>query len=220
MMIDIINVDNTTLFWYIAITMLTVYAFSRIDIKLNVVYGTFLVVVILYFLNNEYSRSKNTINDMLELKKNIILPKTKNLSKYNEIINLLFSVQDFYVYNAQAYEDMVESLDMFFLHYEEVIYNNDFAGKHYDILNDKKRFALNSLHSIIYDFPANLNYKKKLNKAIGTLNDILSYYLNNVKLINDNNIYKYGYNTDTHLITNSNIVPYNTFDNQTVFDIY
>lgn len=220
MLIDINNTDVVTLFWYTVILIGTIYAFSRIDIKLSVVYGTFIVLIVLYFLNTEYVNTKNTINDILKIKNDSILPKTERLVNYNDIVNFLFSIQDFYIYNPQAYEDMVQSLDIFFMFYEEVINNNELAGEHYDILNDKRRLALNSLQSLIYNFPVHVGYTHKLNKSVDILNAILQTYLNNVRLINDNNIYKNGYNMTTKLITNDTVVPYNTFSKKENFDMY
>jgi hypothetical protein len=220
MLIDINNTDNVTLFWYAIIFIGTVYAFSRTDIKLNVVYGTFIVLIILYILNDEYTNTKKTINDILKVKKDSILPQVDRIGNYDDVVNFLFSIQDFYIYNAQAYEDMVQSIDEFFIFYEEVLNNNELAGEHYDVLNDKRRYSLNSLQSMIYNFPANVDYIKKLNKSINILDTLLQKYLNNVKLINDNNIYQNGYHMTTKLITNDNIVPYNTFNKTEVFELY
>jgi len=220
MLIDINNTDNVTLFWYIIIFVLTLYAFSRINVTLNIVYGTFIVLLILYFLNNEYTKTKTTINNILKEKNNSIIPKSGRLKNYNNIINFLFSIQDFYVYNPPAYEDMVQSLDIFFIYYEEVLNNNKLAGGHYDILSDRKKYILNSLQSIIYDFPVNAKYTKKLNDSVKILNDILTEYMVNIKKINSNNIYTNGYNMNTKLISNDNIVPYNSFNSNDNFDMY
>lgn len=219
-MIDINNTDIVTLFWYTVIFIGTIYAFSRIDIKLSVLYGTFIVLIILYFLNNEYMNTKKTINDILKTKKDSIFPQSVRLANYNDVVNFLFSIQDFYIYNPQAYEDMIQSLDIFFIFYEEVLNNNELAGEHYDVLNDKRRYALNSLQSLIYNFPVNVKYTQKLNASVNTLDTILQMYLNNIKSNNANNIYTNGYHMTTKLITNDTVVPYNTFDNTENFDMY
>lgn len=220
MNIDINNTDNVTLFWYLVIFITVVYAFSRIDIKLSVVYGTFMVLLILYYLNDNYTKTKNTINTILQTKNDSILPKTTHVSNYNDMVNFLFSIQDFYIYNATAYEDMVQAIDTFFIYYEEVINNNELAGIQYDILIDKKKLALNSLQSIIYKIPINAQYTKKLNDSVVMLNEILQNYIENIKLINENNIYKNGYRRSTKIITNDIVVPYNSFDEKSNFELY
>lgn len=220
MIFDINNTDTVTLFWYTAIFFATIYAFSRIDIKLSVVYGTFIVILILYILNEKYVHTKKTINDILKIKNNSILPQSERISNYNDVVNFLFSIQDFYVYNPQAYEDMIESIDNFFIQYEEVLNNNMLAGCHYDILNDKRRSSLNSLQSMIFTFPINVDYNQKLNKSVVVLDEMLKKYMEQIKLINDNNIYKFGFNINTKLIYNNSIVPYNTYTFEKEFELY
>jgi hypothetical protein len=222
-MININDIDSVTLFWYIIIFFATIYAFSRIEIKLSVVYGTFIVILVLYALNDNYVKTKNTINDMLHTKNNTISPKPERIGNYNDIVNCLFSIQDLYVYNPQAYEDMIQYIDDFFVYYEEVLNNNSLAGVHYEVLNDRRRLILNSLQSIIYNLPVNVQYTKKLNDSVTIINQLLQKYLYNIKKINDNNIYKNGYTTHTKIIhVNDDVVPYNTFvtDNTASFDIY
>lgn len=219
-MININNIDRITLFWYVVIFISTLYTFSKINISLSVVYGTFIILLFLYFANENYVRTKNTSNDILKIKQETLFPKSQSINNYDDIVNFLFSIQDFYIYNPPAYEDMIESLNHFFILYEEILNNNELAGKHYDVLIDKVKIILNSLQSIIYNFPINVEYTKKLNYSVFVLQSILNKYLENIIKINENNIYKYGYNIKTRIITNEKVVPYNTFSNKDNFELY
>ena len=221
MIIDTHNVDNLILFWYIVIFICTIYVFSQFEIKLNIFYGTFIVGIIIYFLHQSHKNKQLKHANIINEKKESIFPPIHSSKHYTNVVNFLFSIQDFYQYNPQAYEDMIESIDMFFSYYHEILINNSLASTNYDILIDKKTYALNSLQSIIYTLPNNTLYTKKLNNSVKILNDIFQEYINNVKFINKNNIHNHGYTNKTKIISNDEIVPYNTFSKQhTKFELY
>jgi hypothetical protein len=221
MIIDTHNVDNLILFWYIVIFICTIYVFSQFEIKLNIFYGTFIVGIIIYFLHQSHKNKQLKHANIINEKKESIFPPIHSSKHYTNVVNFLFSIQDFYQYNPQAYEDMIESIDMFFSYYHEILINNSLASTNYDILIDKKTYALNSLQSIIYTLPNNTLYTKKLNNSVKILNDIFQEYINNVKFINKNNIHNHGYTNKTKIISNDEIVPYNTFSKQhTTFELY
>lgn len=220
MLINIKDIDNSTVFSYVVIFIFVIYVFSMLDIKLNIVYGTFIVLLILYAYNEQNLYAKQEIKEILEAKNNSIIPKSDKIKNYSEIVNFLFSIQDFYIYNPIGYEDMVQSLDDFFKFYEEVENNNELAGSHYSVLNDERRHAMNSLQSMIYNFPTNKEYVAKLNNSVNMLHSLLEKYLDNVKLINTKNIYENGYHTRTKIIVDEMVVPYNTFDHTNTFTLY
>lgn len=222
MIFDINNIDRITLFWYVVLFLGTIFVFSNINIKLNVVYGTLLVIILLVVLNQNYVKKQETTNNLLQIKNNSILPHSETITHYKELINFIFSIQEFYTYNPQAYETMIESLDTFFKYYEEILNNNNLAGTHYNVMLDKYKLVLNSLQSIIFNIDSNDNNVEKLNLSVEILSFILENYLNIVKNTNETNIYNYGHNIHTKLIPDTNIVPYNTYQHDDIgtFDIY
>lgn len=194
------NIDKVTLAWYILIFIIIIYVFSKLFIQLNIVFGTLIAFIIIIYLYNDYNIKKTNDSNIKEHKKNMIMPKPKIAGNNNDIINYLFSIQDFYSYNPQAYILMIEHIDHFFDIYNETLDDNSLAGINYNTLTDIKRNALNDLQSIIYKMPLNLQHDKKLSDAISMLNIIFEKYLKNVKNIYDNVLYKNGYNTKTVLI--------------------
>lgn len=203
--------DEKTLFFYVIIIICIIYAFSTINITLNIIFGTIIAFYVVNFLYNDYKEKQSDENNIKKYEHELILPKPNKLHKYNDVIKFLFSIQDFYIYNPEAYDELVKSLYNFFNAYGENINNNKISGINYELMDSYKRNAINSLHSIIYKLPNNNNYTKKLNEAIETLQNILDNYLENIEKMNKEYIYNNGYNIDVKLI-NKGEVAYNALD--------
>lgn len=130
----------------------------------------------------------------------MIIPFPNESLKYDNMVNFLFSIQDFYIYNPQAYEDMIEQIDYFFRLYEDIINNNQFAGEHYELLEGCKRNALNSLQSLVHTISPNKEIDDKLDNSLKILNILLQKYINDIKKINDIYIYENGIKPNTKII--------------------
>jgi hypothetical protein len=206
------TLDNKTLFYYFVIFIAITFAFSTIKLGLNIIYGTIIAYFIINFLYSNYKKKQETENKTKSFQEANLLPKPKIFEKYGDIIKYLFSIQDFYIYNPQAYEDMTKSLDSFFRTYEETKNNSSQSGVNHGLMINYKRSATNSLHSIIYNLPNDVDYTNKLNDAIIIIQEILDKYLDKVKLINKKYLFENGYNNKTKIIDNLEL-PYNSFDN-------
>jgi hypothetical protein len=203
--------DNKTLFYYIIIFIVITFAFSTIKLGLNMIYGTVIAYLVVYFLYNNYKEKQEKENKTKSFQEANLLPKPEIFEKYGDIVKYLFSIQDFYIYNPQAYEDMTKSLDNFFRTFEETQNNPSQAGVNYNLMISYKKYATNSLHSIIYNLPNDVQYTNKLNDAIIIIQEILDKYLDKVKNIHEKYLYENGYNNKTKLIDNLKM-PYNFFD--------
>jgi hypothetical protein len=206
------TLDNKTLFYYIVIFIAITFAFSTVKLGLNIIYGTVVAYLVIHYLYNNYKGKQETENKTKSFQEANLLPKPKIFEKYGDIIKYLFSIQDFYIYNPQAYEDMTESLANFFRTFEETENNPAQAGVNHGLMVSYKRYATNSLHSIIFNLPNDVQYTNKLNEAIVILQEILDKYLDKVIILQKKNLYEYGYNTGTKLI-NTGQMAYNSFDN-------
>jgi hypothetical protein len=210
--------DNKTLYFYILIFIGILFAFSTINIKLNLVYATIIATFVIYYLYNNYREKQDRENKIESLQEGNILPKPANLDKYNDIVKYLFSIQDFYNYNPEAYEEMIYTLGYFFQTYEETINNESQAGRNHGLMIASSKKSINALHSIIHTLPNDVNYTNKLNKAIEVLREILDRYLEKVVKMAKNDLYENGYNVNTKLIEKGEL-PYN-FDDTAVYKIY
>jgi hypothetical protein len=204
--------DNETLVYYIIIIIGIMFAFSKLIIGLNLVFGFVIGVIVVYFLYTDYKGKQDQENKVKAFQESLLLPKPETLSKYENIIKYLFSVQDFYVHNPQAYEEMVNAIENFFRVYEETVVNPKYAGRNHDMMIGQKRTAMNALHSIIYNCPTNKEYTEKLDNAVVILEEVLQEYLDKVERIQKLYLHENGYDIDTKIIDKSGIMPANSFD--------
>lgn len=203
--------DNKTLFYYIIIFAAITFAFSTIKVGLNIIYGTVIAALLVHFLYNNYKDKQDDENKTKSHQESLLLPKPEIIGKYEDIIKYLFSIQDIYVYNPQAYEEMVESLANFFRTYEETQNNPRESGRNYGLMTTYKRNSINAVHSIIHTISTDVKYTDKLNRAITTLGEILDRYMAKVERMQKEYLHDNGYNNQTKLI-NKGELAYNEFD--------
>lgn len=192
---DIFNIDNyieeddrKIIFIYFVILIIILFIIQKVNVNLNTLLGIFLFFIILYIIR--YNRKKE--KHILELKKDFIKPKPRKINDYEDILNFVFSIQDLYVYNVPVYEDMIDNIDSLLEIYEQSKISNELAGVNYDLARERKKDAVNSLHSIIHIIPNSKVLIDKLNKAIKILDNILQNYIDEIYTINKNYIKIYG----------------------------
>lgn len=203
--------DKRTLFYYIMIMIGVIFAFSTITVGLNIIFGTLVASLLVYFLYNDYKEKQRIENDTKKLQQSLLLPKPKILDKYDDVIKYQFSIQDFYNNNPQVFEEMSQNLESFYRTYEESNNNPKQAGRNYGLMVLYKKNAVNSVHSLIHTLETNVDYTDKLNRAIGTLDAILQRYIDKVEKIYKEYLHEYGYNVNTKII-NKGETPANEFD--------
>ncbi len=206
------NFDKKTIFIYCMIFIIIMAIFYRLNIGLNIVFGCVIVYMIIIKLDKQKENDIKEDNEIEELKTSLIQPTPSLLQNYKDIINFLFSIQDYYKYNPQTYENIVDNLDDFFHLYEEVYKLNNLAGTNYKLMNTIKSDTINTLHSLIYKLPEDFAYINKLNLSFDILNKILSKYLYDIYKINKSNILNKGYNINTIIINHNEPTPYSTYD--------
>lgn len=196
------RIDEKTLYWYIVIFVLVIYIFTFINVTISLIFGTIIGMVIIIYMYSNYQILKKQELELFEQKRESITPNIQQneIIKYNEIVDFIFSIQDFYEYNQQAYEDLLESIDHFFILYDEINIDNSLSGINYDMMETKMKTALNTLSSIVIELPKNKKYDNKLLKSVNMLKYLLEKYLNKVKEINNKYIYENGYTSVTKII--------------------
>lgn len=214
---NIFNITNKNIFFYIIILIAICAYISRFDIKLNIIVGIIIVVIIVYYREQYIEINKLNKQVILEDKINLLRPKNENILKHEEMINFLYSIQEIYKYNPGSYEEMINNLDNFFDSYAEIQINNLVASTNFNDMKIFKRNALNSLHAILLNItPATHGaYAEKLNESLNKLEDFLNYYLKNVYLIGKENIDNKGYDTNTVTMSDSPYLEKNIYDTGT-----
>jgi hypothetical protein len=194
------TININTLFWYITIFVIILFIFSKLNIGLNNILGVIVGLLIILYLYTDYKRIEHDDQIIYEEKKKSIFPTPIRSMKYKDIVNYLYSIQDFYKYNPEAYIEFINNIDYFFLIYDDVQYENSAAGVNYNMMIEHKKNALNALQSIIFKLPRNVKYDRKLNNAQYMLNIILDKYCEDIKKVYDNYVYTNGYTNKTVLL--------------------
>lgn len=210
------NINNNTLFIFIIIIIVIIYYFSQIDINLNIMFGFIVSMMVIYYLYNDNNVINKRNDELLKVKKSNIKPKLIQSIKYDNIVDFVFTIQDFYEYNPISYQLMISHIDYFFEIYETIKDNNDIVNLKYDMLISEKKNAINALHSIIFSLNPNTEYDFKLKNSMKKLDEILNIYISEAKNIYENELYKKNIN---HRIINSIDEPdaYNSYMNNKIF---
>lgn len=211
-------VSPSSIFLYVLIFCVCIIYFRNVNITLSIIFGIFIAAICVYTLYLHEITTMTNTEQLHKIKAENIKPESKYISKYTDFTDFIFSIQDFYVYNPQSYENIIKALDTFIEIYEDVLIDNSLAGDYYSIAETHKLLALNSLHSIIIMIPSNKKLINKLNDAMKTFEELLNKYLvviyeQNEKYIKDN-----GYFNNTKLIE-LNVAPYNKYKNE-MYDQY
>lgn len=158
---------------------------------LRVIIGLIILIIIFVWIIKNKKETKNTeiLNNM---KLDTIKPKLRN--DHPQMVDFLFSIQDFYYHNPQNYEDLIDNINSFFSAFENCYLDNDLSNYYYQIAEDKKTNALNSLQSIIFNLPTNKFSTEKLNRAHQRLETILTHFLNQLYQKCQENTVQYGFN--------------------------
>lgn len=205
--------DRKKIFVYCSIFVMSLVFFNRISIGLNIILGLFIAFAIVKYLFDKDQKITKKNDLYNSIKKEYIQPKPKLLNNYTDVVNYLFSIQDFYKHNQQAYEELVDSMDDFFYLYEECHKLPQLSGLNYKLMEKLKYNSLNALQSMVYKLPASKQYTDKLNLAVDVLEKMLNGYLNEIYEINNKNILTKGYSTETILIGKNDPKPYSFYDN-------
>jgi len=193
-------IDNKSLFKIIVLGILIIYVASNLQIKTNVMFGTIVAGVVSYYMYIIYEKKQKDTNQIIQNKYNLITPQPSASKNYTDIIDFLFSIQDFYSYNQIAYENLVSELDKFFDIYNKTSNN---IGQSYNMMLDTKKNALNSLHSLIISLPVDASHTTKHNKSIKSLSDILNKYMSMVENMYEIELIDSGYVRQTELLSKS-----------------
>jgi len=172
------SINNTRLFVYISILLFFIFYFRDVHIGLNVILSIFVASLIILYLNDRNNTSNEVEEKRKETKLNAIRPHPKNIQYDNDLIDFLFSIQDFYQYNPQAYEEMVDNIDHFMEIRDIIFLDTKFCEQYYQIAVNKKDNAVNALQSIIFTIPPNVEITDKLDRAHERLETLLTNHIN------------------------------------------
>src|SRR5277367_2350908 len=130
----ITNLDQKTIFLFASAFTVILFVFQKINITLGVIVGLCLWIGIIAYVTSHQEQDIENHKLQHDTKLNKIKPIPHNFSKYDDVINFCFSVQDFYAYNPLAYEEMIDNTDTFLAYYEEVKLNPKRSNQLFELM--------------------------------------------------------------------------------------
>ncbi len=194
------DLTNKVTFSYLSIIVLTLFYFWRKNIGLNIILALVLAVIIIAYKYDKRKTLADQDEEAQQTKVDNIMPEPKEFKNRDDIINFIFSIQDMYVYNPLAYEEMIDNLDAFFKIYDIIMTDTPHCDYNYIIAESKKSNAVNALHSLIFTIPHSKQLTDKLDRAHKRLETILTDYLNDIYDECQHDIIKEGYNVDRTIL--------------------
>ena len=172
--------DNKILFRNIIIILIFLYFFMKLTIGLNIILALVFGIITVLYLYEKETLFTEIEKKQIQEKLNTIQPKTERIQTHGDkdLIEFLFSVQDFYRWNPQAYEEMIDNIESFLKLHESIFLEDSLCNYYFQIAVSKKQNALNAFHSIIYKLPNDKIFTDKFNRAHRRLDTILTKHIN------------------------------------------
>lgn len=210
-----LTINRNDLFKYIAIIIIFLAIFSRMNIGLNIVFGLFLASLLIYYLKSEKQKKVDKIIDNNDIKIKQIRPSSIIINKYPELVDFLFSIQEFYPYSPLNFEDIIDNLEDFLILYENSKIDPKHAGQYYELAEKKKSDIINALYATQCSIEVVVKkyYINKINDACEQIYFILSAYLDEIYTVNEKYVGENGFNNETKLnMKETDPKPGNYFD--------
>lgn len=192
------KIENYLVFKFLVIIIMGYIIFRNKKIGLNVIFGIICAIIVILYIYDKNKVLLETTNEEYTKKLESIEPTLKTKSTENrDLIDFLFSIQDFYGYNPQTFEEMIDNINAL-LKIEEFINNTpDECNKRFQIAFNKKNNALNCLNSVIYSIPANYSLTDKLVRSHKRLETLLNKKINKMYDLCYQDLAINGYNINT-----------------------
>lgn len=165
----------------IAIILISIIYFRYNEVSPNTIIGIVVAIIICAIINQKYSNSLENEEHLQEEKYKYLYPKSQIIENYREIVDLLFSIQDWYEYNKQSFEELIQEIENFIETYESIQLDNSLIDQLYSKLETYKMNILNMLHSLIITIPVSKSITDKHVTAMENMEEILNEYLSKVK---------------------------------------
>lgn len=203
--------NSELIFKYIGISIIILWLCINLKVdRVTAMTFTIILFVIGYF-NDKYNVQVNNLTVNRTNKSNEIKPNiSNNIKEHHNIVDFLFSIQDLYAYNPQNYEEMINNIEFFYDKFKLSFVDKTISDINCEHMEQYKRNSLNALKSIIFSSPNDNNVRMKINKAVDTLDEILTNDLKKISYLIDDNIFKNGYNVDSKII-DYNVKSYNSY---------
>jgi len=214
------NLDNKTTFKYIFIIIILYVYFKNKSVGLNVFLGLIIAIVIILYLNDRDVTNIYDEQSEKQTKIENIKPEPAEMKERADMLDFLYSIQDMYEYNPEAYEEMMDNLNVFFKVYDIMSKGTEQCDYYYQIAESKKGNAVNALHSLVFKVPNNIIVMDKHSRAHKRLETLLNNYLNELYDICHHKVLKHGRNIYNRAINLGPKESNHFFDNDFTYQFY
>jgi hypothetical protein len=206
-LIKLINLTKKQIFMLSTVSILIIGLCSRINVHSGIFVGIFMSILFVAYMHSLFNVQNENVDTTHKLKKESIYPKSHIITKYDDVSDCIFEIQDLYVYSPQIYEELISSINNFFILYEDTLKFPSKSGINFKMAQNMITKIMNLMHSFIYNVSSHVLIDK-INLYSKKINDLLNSYLLKIyyaykQQLDDNNI-----NVNTQLININDPQPY------------
>ena len=214
------TINSVDLFKYIAIITIFASFLNFMHFKPNLIIGIIVGLIVVYIIYDKKDLANSTYQNQLNIKLELIKPRPQHFNEYPELIELFYSIRDFNDYNSTVFKNVIVDVDLMILVLNDIKQNIESCKYNVDVLQDKKRQALNNLSSMIFTIENNKLIERKLQKAVLELHKILNNIEKEATTICNQQILNDGYNNDRIYIHSKGPQPANIYNDSNHYEVY
>lgn len=165
----------------------------RLILLIVFIYGIY------YFIKRRDGYIKKRKMDLIKLN------KIKRINSDDRILNIIYSIQSYYHFNQEAFEELIKNIEIFLELFELINIDINYISLLYSNMYDRKKNIMNTLISFKIRLPDEYN----VDDVIVDMETILDDYLDIVYKMHTNYIKDNGININTKLIIPNDYDGYN-----------
>jgi hypothetical protein len=212
------NTNSKMLYNYVILIAIIIFMCKNISVSSGIILGLTLMCVYLLYMYQYNEKNIITNAQREKLKYEEIESYLKNkliedpLYEYPEIVDFLFYLEPYEQYNKSVYENIVNYFINFVNLYKKSIIDTD-NYNYFEIDRIKNNIILS-----LEDFTLMGANEEDIQQLKINVQNIFNVYLKNLKTEYEKKIYYNGYNIETKILDNSNIIAHNYYnsDNQNI----
>lgn len=126
-------------------------------------------LLITFYINDRKRVIEYTQDDKLEMKLESLIPKPLYFRFRPEFIHFYYNIREFRSYNEPLFDTLIENTDIILRIHQDMEIGVKECGQNIDVVKDKIKETMNSLHSFVYKTPVNEVSRTKLHKSMRVL---------------------------------------------------
>lgn len=210
---NIINYEEPKqIFIYFIYLIIFLFVFTNIDFSITLFIGIIFFSILIYYLytnrNKNYIDAEQKLNEKYETFKN---DNNITIKEYPDIVDFIFYLSTFKMYNVDTFNDIVTLFENFIFLYNSINTDKTLANSLFKSMKIIKFYIINKIET--FNFTTNNNIlTEQTTKNRKRAEELLNSYLDKVLLIYKKNLYYNGYNNQSIIIDNNNIIEYNLLE--------